>query len=206
MLAFVDESGDTGFKFHRNSSRYFVVTVVMFNSEEEAERVGARIDELKSEISKPTMEFHFTKTDDRNRQKFFSAIQGYDFTVFAVVCDKSKLNLRDKHEDFLLAVFGAVLEGARDAGLLQAANLKYDEAGGNAFQKKLASALLAKINGVDSGRFIARCEPQRSKGNNLIQLTDMICGAIARPYNKPGKGQDYLETIKHRVYSVLQWP
>ena len=152
MLGFMDESGDTGFQFHRNSSPFFIVVVVLFESEEEAERMGARIDALKAEIGKPAMEFHFTNTDDRNRQKFFNAIHEYDFTVFAVVCDKSRLqSMKGRHEDFLLEVFGAALEGARDARLLQAANLKYDEAGGNAFQKKLASALLAKINRLEMG-------------------------------------------------------
>ena len=114
MLAFVDESGDTGFQFHRNSSPYFIVTVVLFRTTEEAEKVRTRIDELKLEIGKPAMEFHFTNTDDRNRQKFFAAIRDYDFTVFAAVCDKNKLqSLRSKHGEFQMAVFGAVLEGVQ---------------------------------------------------------------------------------------------
>ena len=204
----MDESGDTGFQFHRNSSPYFIITIVLFESKEEAEKVGERIDALKAELGKPAMEFHFTATDNRRRDKFFQAIREYEFTVFAIVCDKSKLqSLKGNHEDFLLAAFGTALEGARNAGLLYATNLKYDETGGNAFQKKLASALLSKINGAANGKYITRCEPQGSENNNLIQLADMVCGAIARPYNNPQrKDRDYLEIIKHRIYSVLKWP
>ncbi len=62
--------------------------------------------------------------------------------------------------------------------------------------------------GISLADIVKRCEPQSSNGNNLIQLVDMICGAIARPYNKPHKAErDYLETIiKHRITSVLEWP
>jgi len=43
MLVFVDEAGDTGFKFADNSSRYFVVTLVIFEDEEQVEQTGERI-------------------------------------------------------------------------------------------------------------------------------------------------------------------
>lgn len=208
MLAFVDESGDTGFRFDRNSSPYFVVAMILVPGADEAEKLRLAIDELKEELRKPSMEFHFTNTDGATRQKFFNAIRNHDFIVVAAVCDKGKLQtLKGNHAEFLLSTFGATMEHARDKGLLDAANIKYDEAGGNAFQRKLSSQLMAKVNGAERGKYIKQCEPQSSTGNNLIQLADMVCGAIARPYNKPQRQSEvYMETIKHRVDSVLQWP
>jgi hypothetical protein len=85
MLAFLDESGDTGYKFDRNSSPYFIVTMVIFKSDESAAEVSRGIDALKEEMGKPAVEFHFTNTDDRTRQKFFDVIRKYDFQVCAVV-------------------------------------------------------------------------------------------------------------------------
>ena len=208
MLGFVDESGDTGFRFDRNSSPYFVVTLVLVPDKDEAERIRVCLEELKAEMRRPSMEFHFTNTDDRTRRMFFAAVRKRDFQVVAAVCDKSKLqSLKGDHAEFLLSTFGAVMEYAKERGLLDAASIKYDEAGGNAFQRKLSSHLLAKVNGTETGKYIKRCDPQSSVGNNLIQLVDMVCGAIARPYNKPQKqSENYLELIKHRVNSVLEWP
>jgi len=208
MLGFVDESGDTGFRFDRNSSPYFVVALVLVPNEEEAQRIGRTIEDLKAEMRKPSMEFHFAKTDDRTRQKFFTAVGEHDFRVIASACNKSSAqSLKDNHAGLLLAAFGATLEHARDRGLLDACSVKYDESGSNAFQRKLSSSLLAQVNGLDTGRFLKRCEPQRSAGNNLIQLVDMVCGAIARPYNKPDReSRDLLKIIKHRVYPVHEWP
>ena len=208
MLGFVDESGDTGFRFDRNSSPCFVVAMVLVPSDDEAQSIGHTIDDLKADLGKPSMEFHFAKTDDKTREKFFTAVRKHDFKVIASVCKKSGIqSLKGNHAGILLASFSTLMEYARDTGLLDSANIKYDEAGNNAFQKKLSSSLLAKVNGPDAGRFIKRCEPQRSAGNNLLQLVDMICGAVARPYNKPAReSQDLLKIIKHRVYPVHEWP
>lgn len=208
MLGFMDESGDTGFRFERNSSPFFVVTLVLVPDEEETERLRRTIEDFKATLRKPSIEFHFTNTDDRTRQAFFNTIKLHDFQVVAAVCHKRGVqSLQGSHAEFLLSGFGAVLEHARDRGLLAGANIKYDEAGGSAFQKKLSSQLLARVNGAETGKYIKRCEPQASDGNNLIQLVDMICGAIARPYNKPHKKeQNGLELIKHRMNSVLEWP
>lgn len=208
MLVFVDESGDTGFRFSRNSSPYFVVTMVVIPSEAEAQGLRLCIDALKMDLGKPRMEFHFSKSDDRTRQRFFEAVKSYRFQGLSVVCDKSRLlSLKDDHDGFLLSTFGAALEIARDRGLLTAANVKYDEAGGSAFDKKLSSSLMARINGQEAGKYVKMIEPQVSSGNNLIQMVDMVCGAIARPYNKPQRReQDHLKIIKHRMYAVLEWP
>lgn len=208
MLGFMDESGDTGFRFERNSSPFFVVTLILVPDEEEVERLRRTIEELKAALRKPSIEFHFTNTDDRTRETFFNAIKPHDFQVIAAVCNKRSVqSLQGSHAEFLLSGFGAVMEHARELGLLTGANIKYDEAGGSAFQKKLSSQLLARVNGTEIGRYVKRCEPQSSDGNNLIQLVDMVCGAIARPYNKPHKReQNGLELIKHRINSVLEWP
>ena len=207
MLGFLDESGDTGFRFDRNSSPYFVVAMVLV-SEEEAQNIGRTIEQLKADQRKPSMEFHFAKTDDRTREKFFVAVGKHDFQVVASVCNKSRIqSLKDNHAGLLLASFAATLEHAREKGLLNACAIKYDEAGNNAFQRKLSSSLLAQVNGQEAGRYVKRCDPQKSTGNNLIQIVDMICGAIARPYNKPEReSRDLLKLIKHRVDSVLEWP
>lgn len=182
--------------------------MVLVPGADEAESLRLAIDELKNDLRKPAMEFHFTNTDDATRQKFFSTVGKNDFRVVAAVCDKRKLQtLKGNHAEFLLSTFGAAMEHARDRGLLDAVNIKYDEAGGNAFQRKLSSQLMAKVNGEEQGRYIKHCEPQSSTGNNLIQLADMVCGAIARPYNKPQRqSESYSEIIKHRIDSVLQWP
>lgn len=47
MLVFVDESGDAGLKLQEGSSKYFVVTLIIFEENEEAESCDKRIDLLR---------------------------------------------------------------------------------------------------------------------------------------------------------------
>ena len=63
MLVFIDESGDAGTKHHGgSSSRYFTVTLLVFEDNDEALRAEKRIRLLKHELRLPEyFEFHFSK-------------------------------------------------------------------------------------------------------------------------------------------------
>jgi hypothetical protein len=50
MLAFIDEVGDNGLKFDKNSSHYFTVAMVMFYDEKKAEEYIKTIEQLKQSL------------------------------------------------------------------------------------------------------------------------------------------------------------
>jgi hypothetical protein len=53
------------------SSRFFVVTAVLFEDHEEAEICDKRIDELRAELGlSENFEFHFNSCSDRFRTRF----------------------------------------------------------------------------------------------------------------------------------------
>ncbi len=43
MLIFIDDSGDTGIKFDRGSSRFFVISLLIFDDNLEAEKMSVAI-------------------------------------------------------------------------------------------------------------------------------------------------------------------
>ncbi|MBD3338866.1 MAG: DUF3800 domain-containing protein [Candidatus Lokiarchaeota archaeon] len=47
MLVFVDESGDSGLKINKGSSKFFIVTLVLFEEDDEANAADQRIDLLR---------------------------------------------------------------------------------------------------------------------------------------------------------------
>jgi len=47
---------------------------------------------------------------------------------------------------------------------------------------------------------------QNSEGNNLIQLADMICGAINRSFSEKPDAPDYRKIIASREISVRLIP
>src|SRR3989338_1810676 len=94
MLVFIDESGDTGLKIHEGASRCFVISLVVFEEDEEALACDQRIQLLKKELAYPAdFEFHFYSNSDRIRKKFLEAVSPYGFFYFGIVVDKDPQKL-----------------------------------------------------------------------------------------------------------------
>lgn len=91
MLAFLDESGDTGRKTDSGSSKYFIVSLVLFLDNDEALACDQRISLLRNELELPdNYEFHFSNNSKRVREAFLEAAGRYNFTVITVVINKDR--------------------------------------------------------------------------------------------------------------------
>ena len=76
-----------------------------------------------------------------------------------------------------------------------------DGSGRRGFRRQLGSYLRKRINDTKGdARFIGKIKIQDSKGNNLLQLADLICGAVARSYSQ----KDDAETVgESGCYPIL---
>lgn len=178
MLVLIDESGDPGFKLVRGSSAYFVIAMVVFDDFAEAERAGTAIAELRTRL-RLKAEFKFSKCHDDIKDAFFECVRGYPFTVRAVVVDKSAIyreSLRERKELFYNYFVKLLL--CHDNGVLTDARVKIDGSGDRRFKKELNAYLRRQVHQgqVHSIRFA------ESHRDNLIQLADMVSGAIFRSY------------------------
>jgi hypothetical protein len=209
MLVFVDESGDTGLKLGSGSSELFTLTLVIFESAEAAESVSHRIESLRSELRLSAgFEFHFKECSNHRRRAFLEAIAPFPFKAYSYVVNKAALygdNFTDK-SSFYIYVCKLLFENARVH--LVNANVQIDESGDVAFKRELASYLKRHMNDPEAVMpCVKKVTCQNSKGNNLIQLADMVCGAIARSYQRdrsaPGS---YRIIIAHRLVSICYWP
>lgn len=210
MLVFVDEAGDTGLKLDKGSSRYFIVTLVLFEENEEAEAADTRIALLRRELGLAAdFEFHFNETPERIKEAFFDATVRYSFFYFAIVINKAKLygpGFKVK-ESFYKYAASLVFQNAQQ--YLTDATVVLDGSGSREFKRQLTSYLNRKVNEPGSGRRrIRRVKLQDSSKNNLIQLADMVCGAMARSFKgRRRKGQrDFRRRIAHREIYVQFWP
>ncbi len=208
MLVFVDEGGDTGLKFDRGSSRYFVVTLVLFEEHDEAEAADRRITLLRREMGLPSnFEFHFSETPEKVKEVFFDAVIPYNFFYFAIVINKVKLygpGFKVK-ESFYKYAASLVFENAKQ--YLNDAIVIFDGSGSREFKQQLRNYLSHKVNEPGRGR-IRKVKLQDSKRNNLIQLADMVCGAISRSFKRKRKKNeiDFRKRISHREVYVQFWP
>jgi len=209
MLVFVDESGDAGMKLEAGSSPFFVVTAVLFEDHEEADGCDRRIDEIRRQLGlKSHKEFHFADDTPAIREHFLREVSSYEFFYFSVVLNKRKLwgpGFQYKSPFYKYAV-NLVFQNMKPH--LSDATVVIDRCGDRDFRKQLAPYLRKKIKqGKNRPSMIKKVRSERSHKNNLVQLADMVCGAVARSYRSNRKDrQVYRRIIRHRELRVQTWP
>ena len=209
MLAFVDESGDQGRKLDRGSSLYFTVVCVTFQEEDEALQCDKRIDDLRGELQvPPSYEFRFSRNSDRVRQAFFRAIGPYPFFYHAFSLNKDPEVLygegfRNK-ESLYKFVARLVFENA--APHLRSATVVIDGSGERRFRDELATYLRRRIRDEHGQQIIKKVKVQKSHGNNLLQLADMVVGVMNRVVLKKKDAATYHHLIRSHELSRRVWP
>ncbi len=208
MLVFIDESGDSGWKLGKGSSRFFTIALVIFEENEDAEKCDERIELLKHEISwSPKAEFHFKNNSNRVRTAFLEAVSPYNFFYYGIVINKDPKKLWGEgfknKESFYKYACGLVFENAKEK--LKNATLIIDKSGNLDFRNQLAKYLRRKINTEE--RLISKVKMQRSTSNNLLQLADYVAGIINRSVVDGRKNSDiFRKKIAHREIYVQIWP
>jgi hypothetical protein len=205
MLAFLDESGDPGFKPGQGSSRYFAVALVLFEVAEHAEAADRRVDELRAEMKlHPRFEFHFNKLNRDGRVAFLRAINREQFTYYGVVVDKTKLyspGFRYK-ESLFKYVNRMVFTNAGPK--LQRAIVVIDGSGSRDFRISLDRYLRGRMN--EDREMIRKVKIQDSHRNNLLQVADMVVGALARSFGEKRDAAEYRRVIRRHEINVQVWP
>jgi len=90
---------------------------------------------------------------------------------------------------------------------LRNAIVVFDKCGNREFQIELKKYLGRRVNPADSGPQVKKIKTNESRSNNLLQLADMICGAVSR-YLKKSKPDHfvYRKIISHRELMLRIWP
>lgn len=188
MLVFVDDSGDPGFKLVEGSSSNFVISLVIFDDELEAEKTAVAIKELKRTLGYPDdVEFKFAKSKESTRIAFLECVSKFQFSVRSIVITKNILyseKLRSDKASFYRYAIKTVLQYNR--GRIQDAKLRIDGSGDRKFRQEFLQYLRQEL---PSG-IVRDSKFADSQSNVLIQLADMIAGTIRR-HNDPAKSDSY---------------
>jgi len=207
MLVFIDESGDPGLNIEAGSSKYFIVALAAFEDRDEALAVDDRISLLRKEQRFPVrFEFHFNKMNPAYRRMFLEAIASYNFFYCAVVIDKSKLTEREFQfkESIHKYACGLLLEHIKPR--LNNAIVVVDGSESKRFRHELKSYLIRRLKDDSGKTFIKKVRVLDSTTTNLLQLADMVVGAVARSFSGKKDSREYRSLIIHREMNVEVWP
>ncbi len=206
MLVFVDESGDTGFRFGAGSSEFFTVTLVLFQDRNAALACQNAIASLRR-ASKRTREYRFASCNHRTRIRFLEAVRGHAFEYASIVMNKRQLygqGFRYKEPFIKIAmkyVFGNV------ADRLRSAKVVVDSNGDRDFRRTLQTYLKREIRPDGKNSPIQKVESKPSDRDDLIQLADMTCGAVARSFDGSAKNPEcYRDILRRHEIGVQVWP
>lgn len=201
MLVFIDDSGDPGFKLEKGSSPVFVIACVIFDDELVAEKTAVAIKELRRLLKKPdTFEFKFNKANRVLRLKFLNHIAQFKFRIRTIVFEKTKIRsfeLKTSKQSFYNYAVKMVLK--HNFGRVKDAKIRLDGRGDRIYKREVVRYLRHELN-KQNLRVFKKLQFVDSKSNVLIQLADMIAGAIHRKYQTDKTdAKDYVSAIKRRI-------
>ncbi|MBI2621074.1 MAG: DUF3800 domain-containing protein [Candidatus Levybacteria bacterium] len=195
MLVFIDDSGDPGFKTEKGSSKVFVIALVIFEDELEAEKTSLSIKELRRRLKVSDFyEFKFNKCSPRFKKNFIDSVRGYKYRVRAIVVKKDVIyskRLKNYKEDFYNYIIMQVLKHSE--GHIKKAKLKFDKRGEKLLRDNLRVYLSRELDNKNKKVF-SDLKFADSKENTLIQLADMIAGSVFAKYSE--KDKKYFEILK----------
>lgn len=200
MLVFIDDSGDPGFKIEKGSTPFFVIAMVIFSDELEAEKIAVAIKQLKRDLKfSDNTEFRFFKTRNENKIRFLETINPFKFKIRCLVVDKSVIKspeLKSKKDKFYSYFIKEALK--YNEGDINDAKIRIDGGGDRNFRRSFLAYLRREIN-INQRKIIKNCKLINSKSSVLIQMADMIAGSISRFYSDKNNGQKYKQIIKKHI-------
>jgi hypothetical protein len=182
MLTFTfagDESRDGSLNFAKGASRYFVVTVIETQNPDELRDLLSDV-RRKSYLPK-NFDFHFhSLASAKLRNLVFDSLCQADFEAWAIIVDKTLLSDALKilvpELDFYLYFVSEVIRqippAKRNGGTLILDEYGYPE------QTRDELKRILKAREIKHG--FSRISVRRSQSESLIQVADLVAGAILR--------------------------
>ena len=190
MYVFIDDSGDAGFKLERGSSEHLVIVCCVFDSADDAEIAADLIRNFRVSLKwHPQQEFKFSKTREDIRLAFFRAIQPGRFFVRSIVIDK-KVITSDKFKTDRVSFYNYAIQEVltHSFGTISNAKVRIDGKGSREYVKAAEKYFKEQAN--QNNPVIEKVKFVDSKGDQLIQLADMMAGAIRKSHDTDHQNQE----------------
>lgn len=171
-MIFIDESGDPGIN---SMNEVFVLALVKFVGTSDLQQTDESLRELKAELAFRG-EFRFSSCPTPMKEKFFERIAKRKFEIKSLVVHKPSIrnpHLRTKPKNFYNYFLRRLLEISNIAE----AKVVIDGQG----QPKLVRSLKKYLNDHTDGQ-VRTLHLKDSRSDNMLQLADMVAGAICRAH------------------------
>ena len=195
---FLDDSGDTGLR--NSNTDQFIVAAVIVTDEEKKKLLTEAINLFRRRLGWVELhEFKFSKTEKVILVELIDFIKGFDFEAYVVVLDKKEVDVNIVPKE-KISIYNHVLKEL----LLRVSRsnqvVTIDGKIGKKYDKQVQAYLRQNLRerGVrnTSIKFVdSRKEP-------LVQLADIIAGAVARSYKDKTDAGKYLKLLEDKIIKI----
>jgi ribosomal protein L24 len=198
QFIYIDDSGDAGLR-NSNTDQLIVAAVIVVD-EKMKKLMAEAINLFRRRLGWVELhEFKFHKIEKRILIDLIDFVKGFDFKAYAVVLDKRDIDPSNVQKS-KISLYNYTL---KELLLRVCKNDQVVVIDGEA-AKKHAGKVRAylrqnlKANGIEkvSIRFVD------SRKDSLVQLADIIAGAIARSYKDKTDAQKYLKMLKDKIVKI----
>lgn len=181
-----DEAGDVSFNFAKGASRYFVTTLIATQSPESVRQLLADLRQESRLAENYEFKFH-RMTSESIRERVFTALAKADFEAWSIMADKTLLPMTFRTMNGLefYLYFVTELISTIPVERMQNGTLILDEFGTT---PNMRSELRRIMEARNIPRQFKRIVIRESKNESLIQVADLVAGAILRRDTKHDTG------------------
>jgi len=178
MIIFIDESGDPGFKTEKDSSLFLVISLLIFDKEEDSVETSQVVEVYRKKIKySSSYEFKFRKTKKKIIIGLLESVKHCKFRIKSIILDKSQTDLPKGVNKRDLYYY--LLTSALESSFNDCTDIKVRLDG--IAERELRNAWRAYLRSqIEEKRIDFKLVD--SKNDSLIQLADIIVGSIRRSY------------------------
>ena len=200
-FVFVDDSGDPGFK--KSSSSHFIIAAVLLLDEDSKQLLDDAITLFRRNLGWHELdEFKFKTTNKKTLLKLIDFVKPFDFSAYAMVLDKSKIDPKDLPKNKASLYYYTIKELLLKLNLANPV-ITIDGRAGKQYTKEIRTYIRQSLRekGVENSRiFIVD-----SRKNALIQLTDIVAGAVSRSYRTDKTdAQAYKKALGDKIVKIYE--
>ena len=198
QFVFIDDSGDAGFK--NSDTNQLIVAAVIVVDENKRKLLADGIDLFRRRLGWiNTREFKFNKIKKDLLVELIDFLKGFEFKAYAVVLNKNDID-GNKIPKGKAPVYSYVMKELLVRVGKKHQTIIIDGQAEKNYAQKMRTYLRQSLkeNGVDKVtiRFVD------SRKESIVQLADIIAGAIARSYKNKTDAQKYLRLLKDKTIKI----